>query len=73
MKKRFTEEQIVGIVSEANAGARAIEVCRRHGIREETVYCWKAAIIGSEKAITQESRLKKVRRVFGSFTAEETF
>jgi putative transposase len=42
MKKRFTEEQIVGIVSEANAGARAIEVCRRHGIREETVYCWKA-------------------------------
>jgi putative transposase len=39
MKKRFIEEQVVGIVSEANAGATAIEVCRGHGISEETVYC----------------------------------
>jgi putative transposase len=47
MKKRFIEEQVVGIVSEANAGATAIEVCRGHGISEETVYCWKGPIIGS--------------------------
>jgi putative transposase len=49
MKKRFTEEQIVGIVSKANAGATAIEVCRRHGISEETVYCWKGRVIGRER------------------------
>jgi putative transposase len=42
MKKRFTEEQIVGILSEANAGATAIEVCCRHGISEGTFYHWKA-------------------------------
>lgn len=71
MKKRFTEEQIVGIVSEANAGARAIEVCRRHGIREETVYCWKAAIIGSEKGAGGEPWVREVKRGFAFFTAEE--
>lgn len=42
MKKSFTEEQIVGILSEANAGTTAIEVYRRHGISEGTSYRWKA-------------------------------
>ena len=70
-KKRFTEEQIVGIVSEANAEATAIEVCRRHGISEETVYCWKGGIIGRERAIAREPRVKKVKRVFGLVVLEE--
>ena len=32
MKKRFTEEQIIGVLKEAEAGAKAAELCRKHGI-----------------------------------------
>lgn len=42
MKKRFSEEQIVGILREASAGGRTIgEVCRRHAISEPTFYVWR--------------------------------
>ncbi len=39
---RFSEEQIIGILREAEAGLKAAEVCRRHGIAEATLYKWKA-------------------------------
>ena len=45
-RKRFSEEQIIGILSEAAAGAAAVEVCRRHGISETTFYRWKAKFGG---------------------------
>ncbi|KCV09618.1 transposase domain protein, partial [Bordetella holmesii 04P3421] len=35
MKKRFTEEQIIGVLKEADAGAKPAELCRKHGISEE--------------------------------------
>ncbi|CAP40559.1 IS1404 transposase [Bordetella petrii] len=38
MKKRFTEEQIIGVLKEAEAGAKAAELCRKHGISEATYY-----------------------------------
>jgi putative transposase len=38
---RFTDEQIVTIVREAESGARATEVCRRHGVRKETLRRWR--------------------------------
>jgi putative transposase len=38
MKKRFTEEQIIGILKEAEAGMRVAEVCRKHGISDVTYY-----------------------------------
>lgn len=41
MKKRFTDEQIIGILQEVEAGALGREVCRRHGISENTLYRWK--------------------------------
>lgn len=68
MKKRFTEEQIIGVLKEADAGVKPAELCRRHAISEATYYSWKAKFGGmtvSEvqrlKALEQEnSRLKKL-------------
>ncbi|MGC8074220.1 transposase, partial [Salmonella enterica] len=36
MKKRFTEEQIIGVLKEAEAGMKVAEVCRKHGISDAT-------------------------------------
>lgn len=40
--KRFTEEQIIGVLKESEAGAESKELCRRHGITATTFYRWKA-------------------------------
>jgi putative transposase len=47
-RKRFTEEQIIGILKEAEAGAKSRDLCRRHGISEQTCYRWKAKVHGLE-------------------------
>ena len=44
--KRFTEEQIIGVLREADAGAKTKELCRRHGTSEATFYNWKAKYAG---------------------------
>ena len=41
-KSRFSEDQIIGVLREQEAGARTEEVCRRHGISTTTFYKWKA-------------------------------
>lgn len=46
MKKRFTEEQIIGVLKEAEAGLKPAELCRKHGISEATYYNWKAKFGG---------------------------
>jgi putative transposase len=46
MAKRHTEEQIIGILNESQAGAKTSELCRRHGISEKTYYVWKAKFAG---------------------------
>jgi len=53
---RFSEEQIIGILREAEAGLKAAEVCRRHGIAEATLYKWKAKYGGMEVADAQRLR-----------------
>ncbi|SBV35398.1 Insertion element ISR1 uncharacterized 10 kDa protein A3 (fragment) [uncultured Stenotrophomonas sp.] len=47
-KSRFTEEQIVCILKETEAGAKVAETCRRHGISEPTYYAWQAKYGGME-------------------------
>ena len=55
---RFSEEQIIGILREAEAGAKTPEVCRRHGISDATVYKWKAKYGGLE--VSEARRLKSL-------------
>jgi putative transposase len=56
MKKRFTEEQIIAILGEAEAGATGKEVCRRHGISENTFYRWKSKFGGM--SVSDAKRLR---------------
>jgi putative transposase len=53
---RFSEEQIIGILREAETGLKTAEVCRRHGIAEATLYKWKAKYGGMEVADAKRLR-----------------
>jgi putative transposase len=46
MKKRYTEEQIVGILKEADAGAKVDDLCRRKGISQGTFFRWRSKYSG---------------------------
>jgi putative transposase len=67
-KSRFSEEQIIAILKEQEAGRSTAEVCRRHGISQPTFYSWKSKFGGLEvseakrlKALEEENRkLKKL-------------
>lgn len=58
MKKRFSEEQIIQILKEAEGGATGKEVCRRHGISENTFYRWKSKFGGME--VSEAKRLREL-------------
>jgi len=67
-KSRFNEEQIIGVLKEADAGAKVGELCRRHGISGATYYKWKSKYGGMDaseavklRALEDENRrLKKL-------------
>lgn len=67
-RSRFTEEQIIGVLKEHEAGAKTADLCRKHGISEATFFKWKAKFGGMEvsdarklKALEEENRkLKKL-------------
>ena len=53
-KSRYTEEQIVGVLKESEAGMETAELCRKHGISQQTFYRWKAKYGGLE--VSEEQR-----------------
>jgi putative transposase len=55
-RSRFTEEQIISILTEQECGATTAEVCRRHGISQTTFYKWKAKFGGMD--VSDARRLK---------------
>jgi putative transposase len=67
-RSRFTEEQIIGILKEQEAGATTVDVCRKHGISDATFYKYKAKYGGMDvsdarklKALEDENaKLKKL-------------
>ena len=55
-KSRFSEEQIIAILREQEAGVATAEVCRKHGISSPTFYKWKARFGGMD--VSEARRLK---------------
>jgi putative transposase len=66
MKKRFTEQQIVAILKEGEAGVAAKDICRKHNISDATFYTWRKKYRGMEtedlrrlKQLEEENRKLK--------------
>jgi putative transposase len=67
-RSRFSEEQIIGILKEHQAGATAADLCRKHGVSDATFYKWRSKYGGMEvsdakklKALEAENaKLKKL-------------
>lgn len=68
MKKRFTDEQIIGFLKEAEAGTSVKELCRKHGFSDAAFYGWRSRFGGMEVADAarlrnleaENNRLKKL-------------
>ena len=58
MKKRFTEEQIIGFLKEAESGLAIKELCRRHGFSEASYYLWRSKFGGM--SVPDAKRLKEL-------------
>jgi putative transposase len=62
-RTKFTEEQIVGILREQEAGEKTADVCRRYGVSSATFYAWKAKYGGMD--VSDAKRLKALEEENG--------
>ncbi len=58
MKKRFTEEQIIGFLKQAEAGVSVKELCRKHGFSDASFYTWRRKFGGME--VSDAKRLREL-------------
>ena len=56
MKKRYSEEQIIGFLREAESGIKVKDLCRRHGFSEKSFYAWRSKFGGMD--VSDAKRLK---------------
>ena len=59
-RARFTEEQIIGVLKEHEAGAKTADLARKHGVSEGTLYNWKAKYAGM--TVSEARRLKELEQ-----------
>jgi len=59
MKARFTDEQIIAMIKEQEAGEKTTDVCRRHGISSATFYKYKSKYVGMEPSDARRLRALK--------------
>lgn len=57
-RKRFSEEQIIAILKEHEAGVPVAELCRKHGVSDASIYKWKAKFGGME--VSEAKKLKQL-------------
>jgi putative transposase len=75
MKRRFTEEQIIGFLREADAGIKVKDLCRKHGFSEPSYYAWKAKFGGmsvsdAQRLRTLESENTKLKKLLANSMLE---
>ena len=58
--KRFTDEQIIRILHEAEAGVSVADICRKHNCSEQSFYRWKAKFGGMD--VSEDKRLRELER-----------
>lgn len=74
-RRRFTEEQIIGILKEAEGGKHADELCREHGISKWTYYEWRKKYAGmtvsdAKKLRAFEEENRKLKRIVADLTLQ---
>jgi len=66
-RSRFSEEQIIGILKEHEAGVSVADLCRKHGVSDASIYKWKARFGGMEvseaKRLTLEDENTRLKRL----------
>ena len=75
MNKRYSEEQIIGFLREADAGLPVKELCRKHGFSEPSYYAWKAKfgsrnVSDAQRLRTLEAANTKLKKLLANSMLE---